>query len=118
MRLIAIFVTLAVIGLPSLPFAQDVNGVQYPGMLDYGIWPKSKLVDADGHKFRVWFHPGKPFIMIQPTFAGALEGGKFSHLDLSYGCKITDVAPKTKAGATWNAKYLCPEDKIINPADH
>lgn len=115
---------------PTLPRAQDINGVQYPDMLDYGVWPASKTIEIDGHKFRVWFHPRKPFIMIQPTFAGSLEGGTFSHLDLAYwqdaaqnivepyGCKVTDVAPKTKTGATWNAKYLCPDEKIIDPSKH
>ncbi len=130
MRLITILAACAAISLPTFSLAQEVNGVQYPAMLDYGVWPKSKIVEMDGHKFRIWFHPHKPFIMIQPTFAGSLAGGTFSHLDLAYwqdaaqnivepyGCKITDVAPKTKMGATWNAQYLCPDERVINPNDH
>jgi hypothetical protein len=129
MRLIAVLTVCAAFALPTISRGQEVNGIQYPAMLDYGIWPKSKLTEIDGHKFRIWFHPHKPFIMIQPTFAGTMKGATFSHMDLAYwqdaaqsivepfGCKITDVAAKTKIGATWNAQYLCPDDKIINPND-
>jgi hypothetical protein len=124
MRLIAILTACAAITFPVFAAAQEV---QYPAMLDYGVWPKSKTVEMDGHKFRIYFHPHKPFILIQPTFAGALKGGTFSHMDLAYwqdaaqaivepyGCKVTDVAAKTKMGATWNAQYLCPDEKIIEP---
>jgi hypothetical protein len=129
MRLIAAFAACMVIAFPSLSRAQEVNGVKYPDMLDYGVWPKSKVIEIDGHKFRIWFHSHKPFIMIQPTILGSMSGATFSHMDLAYwedaaqgivepyGCKITDVAPKTKMGATWNAQYLCPDGKIINPSD-
>ena len=128
MRLIIALAVSAAMALPAISAAQDVGGVQYPGMMDYGIWPKSKIVEKDGHKFRIWFHPHKPYIMIQPTFAGTVNA-QFSHMDLSYwqeaaqtiiepyGCKVTDVAAKSKMGATWNAKYLCPDDKVINPND-
>ena len=90
-------------------------------MFDYNV-----MSMADAHvpmgdmHFNIWIHGKRDTFMIQPGYSTAFSGG--GHFPEAtwrtvaeafvspLGCGISDVKPISRAGATWEATYVCPAD--------
>jgi hypothetical protein len=88
-------------------------------MWDYGMKFSDATVIIGSDPIRIYVHKSRNTFMMQPAMSTIMGGGghfpestwrlaaeKFVY---NIGCGISDVVAFSKAGATWEATYVCPD---------
>jgi hypothetical protein len=90
-------------------------------LLDYGWGQADAHVPVGSDHFNIWVEKSRPTFLIEPSVKTAFSGGGH-YPDPTWrtvaeafvqpiGCGISDIRPLSRAGAAWEATYVCP-DKV------
>ena len=115
---------LALTLVASAASAQTPPSDKAPESLFSAGWPWSadaKVLDDQGRTYTIYVHRKHDVLLIQPRMSEIIGGaGAVSHWPINswrhaaetfvapLGCGIPDVYAVTKAGATWEATFVCP----------
>ncbi len=88
------------------------------GIMDYSWTQADARVPVGETAFNIWIHKKRDTFLIEPSMKTVMSGGGHypdavwrtvaEGFASQIGCGISDVVPLSRAGAAWEATFVCP----------